>query len=69
MAEEQLGFLTMEAAWVPKTCPVCNREMVTAHGWLFKDAPPKPPLPDQRKAVSEVFMHDDSEDCILHPQE
>jgi hypothetical protein len=55
---------TWEDGWTPKMCPFCEQMTAIAHGWLFKEPQPLLPLQDRRKAIAEVFMHADSEDCV-----
>ena len=65
MTEAQQRYITMDGEWFPKMCPSCKDGIAIGHGWLFEDPPPASKLETKRKAVAEVFMHDDSDDCIL----
>ena len=60
-----MRYIAMEYAWNPKTCPICTKRIAMGHGWVFTDPPPSPMVPDRRKAVEELFVHDGGDDCII----
>jgi len=63
--KEEQCYITMDAQWAAKTCPVCKDQEANAHGWLFREPPPARSLEDKRKAIGEVFMHTTGEDCTI----
>jgi hypothetical protein len=64
LPDEQKAYITIESRWVPTECPSCKR-VATAHGWLFRESPPRAPRADNRKPIGEVFMHPDAKDCTV----
>lgn len=56
-------FIGYEKGWKATPCKYCGKG-ATWHGYLFKDPPPGPPAPDQRKPVGEVFGHEETDDCV-----
>jgi hypothetical protein len=65
--DEQQVYITVDGGWTPTECPLC-KQTATSHGWLFNDPPPRPPLEDKRRAIGDVFMHADLEDCVRPPR-
>lgn len=49
--------------WAPQECPACKRKVATSHALLFAELPPRPPTLDTRKAVAELFIHEDATEC------
>jgi hypothetical protein len=46
MPDEEQGFITYDSRWTLQECPQC-KQPATAHGWLFKEPPPRLPLDDK----------------------
>jgi hypothetical protein len=62
MNEDQC-YITIDARWIVRICPLCKSRDASAHGWLFEEPPPAYPLQDKRKSIGEVFIHDSGDDC------
>jgi hypothetical protein len=49
--------------WQAQVCPLCGSKQATAHAYIFAEAAPPSPEPDNRKPIGEAFLHADKTEC------
>jgi hypothetical protein len=67
--EETILYVGYELCWMPRRCPHCWTRIATAHGVLYSDPiSGNPEMDAKRKAIGEVFHHDQGDDCkVMFP--